>query len=65
VPKDEPCPPSFEELALAFRAYVEHAVETPVDVATSLAYFELPEGLAERVVGLLERTEAPPGIGEL
>jgi hypothetical protein len=59
MPRAEPARPSFEELALAFRAYVE----VPGDVAASLAYFELPEGLADRVVGELERTAVAPPAG--
>ena len=63
MPRAEPGRPSLEELASAFRAYVEHCVERPADIAALLAYFELPAGLTGRVIGELERTAVPPPAG--
>jgi hypothetical protein len=53
---------TYDNLATAFRAYLQSVVESPGDVADGLAVFELPAGLAEQVVELLEKTPVPSEV---
>jgi hypothetical protein len=50
---------SLDQLAVAFRAYVESTCASPSHVVEALEIFDLPDGLAEQVGELLEATECP------